>query len=107
RPARSGATMRASEGRAAVSFDFSVEPEYQEKLDWARRFIDEEILPLEVAGLSEEQLARAIGPLQQHVKEQGLWAGHLDRELGGLGYGQVKLALLNEVIGRSTLIAPS
>ena len=90
-----------------MAYDFSVEPEYQEKLEWARRFVDEEVVPLEVAGLSEEQLHRAIEPLQQQVKEHELWAGHLDRELGGQGYGQIKLALLNEIIGRSTLIAPS
>src|SRR5437763_5705839 len=90
-----------------MAYDFSVEPEYQEKLEWARRFVDEEVVPLEVAGLSEEQVHRAIKPLQQQVKEHQLWAGHLDRELGGQGYGQIKLALLNEIIGRSTLIAPS
>jgi acyl-CoA dehydrogenase len=89
-----------------MAFDFSVDPEYQQKLDWARRFVDEEIVPLEVLDLTEEQLVRAVKPLQQRVKDQGLWAGHLDPELGGQGYGQVKLALLNEIIGRSTLIAP-
>jgi acyl-CoA dehydrogenase len=31
----------------------------------------------------------------------GLWACHLGPELGGLGYGQLKLALLNEILGRS------
>src|SRR5437588_10572884 len=30
-----------------------------------------------------------------------LWAAHLKPELGGQGYGQVKLALLNELLGRS------
>jgi acyl-CoA dehydrogenase len=30
-----------------------------------------------------------------------LWATHLGRELGGQGYGQLKLALLNEILGRS------
>ena len=38
--------------------------------------------------------------LQQQVKDQGLWAIFLDEELGGPGFGQLKLALLNEVIGR-------
>src|SRR5690606_25613608 len=40
------------------------------------------------------------------VREQGLWACHLGAELGGLGYGQVKLGLMNEIIGRS-LWAPT
>ena len=30
-----------------------------------------------------------------------MWATHLGPELGGQGYGQVKLALLNEILGRS------
>ena len=33
----------------------------------------------------------------------GLWAAHLPPELGGMGYGQVRLGLLNEVVGRSFL----
>ena len=89
-----------------MAYDFTVEPEYEEQLEWARRFVDEEVVPLEVAGLTEEQLHRAIAPLKEQVKEHGLWAGHLDKELGGQGYGQVKLGLLNEIVGRSTLIAP-
>ena len=42
-----------------------------------------------------------IPPLQEVVKERGLWATHLGPHLGGPGYGQVKLALLNEILGRS------
>ena len=42
-----------------------------------------------------------LRPLQQQVREQGLWACHLGPELGGQGYGQVKLASLNEILGRS------
>ena len=42
-----------------------------------------------------------LRPLQQQVKDQGLWAAHLGPELGGRGFGQVKLALLNEILGRS------
>ena len=46
--------------------------------------------------------SRAIlAPLREKVKEQGLWACHLGPELGGQGYGQLKLALMNEILGRS------
>lgn len=46
--------------------------------------------------------SRAIlGPLREQVKAQGLWACHLAPELGGQGYGQLKLALMNEILGRS------
>ena len=35
------------------------------------------------------------------MRERELWACHLDPELGGEGYGQLKLALMNEILGRS------
>ena len=35
------------------------------------------------------------------MRERGLWACHLGPNLGGPGYGQVKLALLNEILGRT------
>nr|WP_306999611.1 acyl-CoA dehydrogenase family protein [Amycolatopsis thermophila] len=95
-------------------FDFSVEPEFQTKLDWAARFVAEEVEPLDLLFPHSgdpfdvhNQKSRAIlRPLRERVKEQGLWACHLGPELGGHGYGQVKLALLNEILGRS-LWAPT
>jgi len=48
---------------------------------------------------------RAIAPLRDEVKRQGLWAAHLERELGGQGFGQVKLGLMHEILGTSP-IAP-
>jgi len=41
-----------------------------------------------------------VKPLQDEVKAQGLWAIFLDEELGGPGFGQLKLGLLNEILGR-------
>ena len=90
-----------------MAWDFSTEPEFQEQLDWMRDLVQSEIWPLEtlVGELELEQLMRAIAPLQERVKERGLWAAHLDPELGGQGYGQVKLGLMHEVLGTSP-IAP-
>ncbi len=34
------------------------------------------------------------------MKAQGLWGAFLDPKLGGSGFGQLKLALMSEVIGR-------
>jgi acyl-CoA dehydrogenase len=89
-------------------WDFSTEPEFQEKLDWIERFMEEEVYPLETIALdlSPEQLERVTVPLKQKVKDAGLWACHLTPELGGQGWGQVKLALMNEIIGRSNVLAP-
>jgi acyl-CoA dehydrogenase len=41
-----------------------------------------------------------VDPLKQKVRDQGLWAAHLPPALGGQGYGAMKLALLNEILGR-------
>jgi len=50
----------------------------------------------------DQRLRKIIDPLKQTVRSQGLWATHLGPELGGQGYGQLKLCLLNEILGRSS-----
>ncbi len=86
-----------------MAWDFSTDPEYEAKLDWARDFVREEIWPLETVfgELDQAGIDAIYRPLQARVKEQGLWAAHLDPELGGQGYGQVKLGLLHEILGSS------
>jgi acyl-CoA dehydrogenase len=86
-----------------MAWDFSTDPEFERRLEWMRAFVREEIWPLEtVAGeLTQEQLERAYAPLQQEVKARGLWAAHLPPELGGQGFGQVKLGLMHEILGSS------
>jgi acyl-CoA dehydrogenase len=93
------------EEEPAMAWDFSTEPEFQEQLDWVERFCVEEIEPLELvfpgaARSRSPKMRELVAPLKQQVKDRGLWALFLDRELGGPGYGQVKLALLNEILGR-------
>ena len=88
-----------------MAWDFSTDPEFQEHLDWMEALVREEIWPLETLGLEYEQMMRAVEPLQERVKERGLWAAHLDAELGGQGFGQVKLGLMHEVLG-TTPYAP-
>jgi alkylation response protein AidB-like acyl-CoA dehydrogenase len=51
--------------------------------------------------LLNETRRKAIDPRKDQVRRKGLWATHLGPELGGQGYGQLKLALLNEILGRS------
>src|SRR5690625_3439268 len=89
-----------------MSWDFSTEPEFEEKLTWMRAFVREEIMPLEVAGLSTEAFKAHTDKLKDQVKEQGLWAAHLTPELGGSGFGQLKLGLMHEILGQSVLAPP-
>jgi len=89
-----------------MAWDFSTDPEYAELLAWADTFVREECEPLDYVVPESHDLMNPIRqalipPLQQIVKDKGLWATHLGPELGGPGYGQVKLGLLNEIIGRS------
>ncbi|MFC4004120.1 acyl-CoA dehydrogenase family protein [Prauserella oleivorans] len=86
-----------------MSWDFSTEPEFEAKLDWARRFVRDEIYPLEVLDLDHATFRTIAAPLQQQVKDHGLWAAHLGPDLGGQGYGQLRLGLLHEILGTSEL----
>jgi acyl-CoA dehydrogenase len=84
-----------------MAWDFETEPEFEAKLAWMREFVREEVFPLETLGLDHDTLLRAVRPLQDEVKQRGLWAAHLDPELGGQGFGQVKLGLMHEILGQS------
>jgi acyl-CoA dehydrogenase len=87
-----------------MAWDFSTDADFAAQLEWMRRFVDEEIEPLSLFydDMSDDAWKRATAPLKQQVKERGLWACHLDPELGGQGFGQVKLALMHEILGRCT-----
>ncbi len=92
-----------------MAWDFETEPEFQAKLDWMDSFVREQVEPLDYAfrdaGAPYDRrnpvYRNITAPLKAEVKRQGLWACHLGPELGGLGYGQLKLALMNEILGRS------
>ncbi len=91
-----------------MAWDFSTEPEFEEQLEWMRGFVREEIWPIETIqhAIGQAELERIYAPLQQQVRERGLWAAHLPPELGGQGFGQVKLGLMNEILGTS-IFAPN
>jgi acyl-CoA dehydrogenase len=90
-------------------WDFSTDPDFQVKLDWMATFVREECEPLDLLfphggdpyDVQNEGARAILRPLQERIKEQGLWACHLGPELDGPGFGQLKLALMNEIIGRS------
>ena len=84
-------------------WDFESDPEFQAHLDWMRDFIDNELIPLEpiLKDVPDEDWKLVKSHLQQKVKDRGIWAAFLDPHLGGPGFGQLKLALMSELIGRS------
>ncbi|MEM9611275.1 MAG: acyl-CoA dehydrogenase family protein [Actinomycetota bacterium] len=94
-----------------MAWDFETDAEFQAELDWMDAFVSEEVEPLDHVlddpyDKSDKRMLDIVRPLQQRVKDRGLWACHLGPELGGPGYGQVKLALMNQILGRSRF-APS
>ncbi|MGE0829626.1 MAG: acyl-CoA dehydrogenase family protein [Hyphomonadaceae bacterium] len=87
-------------------WSFETDPDFQKELDWIRDFVTREVEPLDhILGsqwnIHDPRFTKLVRPLQAKVKARGLWGCHLGPELGGKGYGQLKLALMNEQFGRS------
>jgi acyl-CoA dehydrogenase len=90
--------------------DFSLEPEFEETLEWIRTFVKNEVEPMDVVhGYSTNApyvttntgSMKLLKMLQQKVRDKGIWAPHLTPEMGGQGFGQAKLCFINEILGRS------
>lgn len=87
-------------------YEFSPSPEQTHVIERVRALMDELVYPNEQHAVPHRGLPlETLRPLQQRVKDEGLWAAHLPREAGGLGMGNVTLGLINEILGRSP-IAP-
>jgi alkylation response protein AidB-like acyl-CoA dehydrogenase len=85
--------------------DFSIPPETRDRLDAMRRFVDEEVAPLEPRFFRESFRAvePALDTLRDTVRNRGWWAPGVPSGLGGMGLGLVDLALVSEAVGRSPL----
>ncbi|KAA9157758.1 acyl-CoA dehydrogenase [Amycolatopsis acidicola] len=84
-----------------MSWDFSTDPGTESELAWIRDFIEHKAIPLEALDLPAAEFDRVAAPLVKEVRARGLWAAHLGPEHGGTGRGQLRLALMNEIVGRS------
>jgi len=89
-----------------MAWEFETDPAFQKELDWIAEFVKHEIEPLEYVikhpnDMKDPLRNKLIKPLQAEVKKRKLWACHLGPDLGGQGYGQVKLGLMNEILGRA------
>lgn len=94
-----------------MAWDFETPESLQAELDWIDTFVTECVEPLDHVvhdplDLSCERRNSLVKPLQQQVRDKGLWGLHLGPELGGPGRGQLELTLINEILGRS-LNAPT
>lgn len=85
-------------------FNFTESDEQKRMLEVATEIMEKYVFPNEKYMVPHRGLpAEVLKPLQQIVKEKGLWAAHLPMELGGMGKGFVSLGLLSEVIGQSPI----
>ncbi|MBY8857123.1 acyl-CoA dehydrogenase family protein [Nocardia sp. CA2R105] len=89
-----------------MTWGFEPDNDYRADLEWVDRFVTDEVEPIDRVVAHAWDVAdplrnALIKPLQQQVRERKLWACHLGPELGGPGFGQLKLALLNEKLGRT------
>jgi len=88
---------------------FEVDAEFQKKIAWTQDFVERHVVHLDAlwpdpAAPFDRTLHAArkiLGPLQEQVRRQGLWACHLGTDLGGSGFGQVKYLHISEVLGRT------
>jgi acyl-CoA dehydrogenase len=93
-----------------VAWDFTTDPEFTKTLDWVEEFVREEIDPLSFVIKSARDFddpvrMELIPPLQQIVKDKGLFSAHAPKEYGGAEFTELQLGLLNERVGASP-IAP-
>lgn len=87
-----------------MMYNFSPTQEQQEMLKKAKKIMNENVYPNEKYMIPHRGLpVDILKPLQQKVKDLGMWAAHLPKEAGGMGTGFVSLGLLSEVIGRSPI----
>ena len=91
-----------------MAWDFETEPEFETKLEWIRQFVREKVEPLDLIFPHrsfhplDDETGPLVRPMQDEVRAEGLWGAHLGPELGGKGFGQLKLALINEILGTSS-----
>jgi acyl-CoA dehydrogenase len=85
--------------------DFTVSAQIQKLTATVRRFLDEEILPVERQALAGGFGAAGteIERLRGRAREMGLLSPHMPREWGGGGLSFLELAPLSEVLGRSVI----
>ena len=86
--------------------DFSFSEELQMIRTTVRRFVDEELIPLEreYRPAADPMPDRYLHPLQEKAKRIGLWLLDVPREFGGAGLDLVTRCVIYEQLGRTVVI---
>ena len=73
--------------------------------DMVRRFVDEELIPIEGKSLDGQKLKPEIGArLTARCKELGLWQIDVPKELGGQGLGVLGRSIVWSELGRTVAL---
>ena len=83
-----------------MAWDFETEPEFEGSSPGCASSSRRRSSPRGARPSTKETHRAGHKPLKAEVKGAGLWAAHLEPELGGGGFGQVKLGLMHEILGR-------
>jgi acyl-CoA dehydrogenase len=87
--------------------EFDLPDELRMLRDMVRRFVDEELIPLEGRSLDGPHLKPEIEThLTNRCKELGLWQIDVPAEFGGQGLGNLGRAVIWAEIGRTVALAP-
>ncbi len=87
--------------------EFDLPDELRMLRDMVRRFVDEELIPLEGKSLDGAELKPDIeSHLITRCKELGLWQIDVPAEFGGQGLGQLGRAVVWSEIGRTVALPP-
>ena len=75
------------------------------KLNLYRKFVEEELIPLEPLLLNHhyDELYNELEKKRKEVKKLGLWAPYLSKEYGGQNMSFLDFVSIGEVLGRSFL----
>ncbi len=85
--------------------DFSIPQPLQDTLTKVRKFLSDEVYPLERDLLTRpfRELLPALAAKRDRVREMGLFAPQVPKENGGAGLGFMEHAMLSEELGRTPL----
>jgi acyl-CoA dehydrogenase len=87
--------------------DFELPEELRQLKETVRRFVDRELIPIEMSSMEGVDLKPGIrASLEQKAKDLGLWQLEVPEEYGGAGLGYLGLAVVWEELAR-TVALPS
>ena len=87
--------------------DFNLPEELQMLKDTVRKFVDKELIPIEMHSIENMELKPDIRErLEKKTKEMGLWMFDVPEEYGGGGLGSLAQVLVWEELSR-TIALPS